>query len=169
VINAVLAGDRVRLRPVRAEDEAALQAVFSDPSVAVWWGDPARSVRDALNPDEGESGFVIEAGGEPIGFIQCVEETDPTYLHAGIDLAVRADRQGQGFGPEAIRVLARHLFTERGHHRLTIDPSAGNRHAIEAYRRVGFQTVGVMRRYEHGPTGEWRDGLLMDLLEGELT
>ena len=167
--DTVLSGGRVRLRPVREDDEESLRAIFSEPSVATWWGDPARSVSDALNPEEDESGFVIEVRSEPIGFIQFVEETDPMYRHAGIDLAIRGDRQGQGFGPEAIRTLAAHLFEARGHHRLTIDPSALNEHAISAYRKVGFRTVGVMRRYERGPDGEWRDGLLMDLLAGELT
>jgi RimJ/RimL family protein N-acetyltransferase len=40
--------------------------------------------------------------------------------------------------------------------------------AIRAYRRLGFQPVGIMRRYERGPDGAWHDGLLMDLLSGEL-
>ena len=165
----MLSGGRVRLRPVRPDDEPALRAIFADPSVAKWWGDPARSVSDALNPEEGESGFVIEAASESIGFIQCFEETDPMYRHASIDLAIRGDRQGQGYGPEAIRTLAAHLLHERGHHRLTIDPSAANVHAISAYRKVGFRTVGVMRQYERGPNGEWHDGLLMDLIKEELT
>jgi len=129
----------------------------------------SRSVRDALHPEEDESGFMIEADGEPIGFIQCFEETDPMYRHASIDLALRGDRQGRGFGPEAIRTLATHPLRTRGHHRLTIDPSAANVHAISAYRKVGFRPVGVMRQYERGPEGEWHDGLLMDLLAGELT
>src|SRR6185295_11085520 len=41
--------------------------------------------------------------------------------------------------------------------------------AITGYRKVGFRPVGVMRQYERGPEGEWHDGLLMDLLAGELT
>jgi aminoglycoside 6'-N-acetyltransferase len=32
--------------------------------------------------------------------------------------------QGRGLGPDAIRAVAQYLFTERGHHRLTIDPAA---------------------------------------------
>jgi aminoglycoside 6'-N-acetyltransferase len=28
--------------------------------------------------------------------------------------------------------------------------------------------VGVMRRYERGPDGQWRDALLMDLLREDL-
>jgi aminoglycoside 6'-N-acetyltransferase len=77
-------------------------------------------------------------------------------------------RHGQGLGTEAIRVLARHLFTDRGHHRLSIDPAAHNQAAIRAYERVGFRRVGVLRRYELGPDGTWHDGLLMDMLAEDL-
>ena len=34
--------------------------------------------------------------------------------------------------------------------------------------KVGFRPVGVMRRYERGPDGEWHDGLLMELLAEDL-
>lgn len=67
-----------------------------------------------------------------------------------------------------IRVLARYLIDERGHHRLTIDPAADNHAAIRAYEKVGFRSVGVMRRYERGPDGTWHDGLFMELLAHEL-
>src|SRR5215210_7030084 len=40
--------------------------------------------------------------------------------------------------------------------------------AIESDGQLaGFLQVGVMRRYERGPDGEWHDGLLMDLLAEE--
>jgi aminoglycoside 6'-N-acetyltransferase len=117
-----------------------------------------------LSLDESEAGFIIEAGSEGAGFIQYSEEADPMYRHAGIDIAVHSDWQGQGVGKDALRTLVRHLLEARGHHRLTIDPAAHNERAIAAYRRVGFRPVGIMRRYERGPDGEWHDGLLMDLL-----
>jgi aminoglycoside 6'-N-acetyltransferase len=50
-----------------------------------------------------------------------------------------------------------------------IDPAASNARAIRSYERVGFRPVGVMRRYERGRDGGWRDGLLMDLLPEDLT
>ena len=156
------------LRPVRPADETALNEIFSDASVAQWWGDPSKAVSDTLHPEEGESHFLIEHKGEVIGMIQCSEETDPMYRHAGIDIAIRSPWQGRSFGPDAIRTLARHLIDERGHHRITIDPATHNTNAIRAYERVGFKTVGVMRRYERGPEGEWHDGLLMDMLAEEL-
>ena len=58
----------------------------------------------------------------------------------------------------------RHLFDERGHHRITIDPAAANTRAIRCYEAVGFERVGVMRQYERGDDGTWRDGLLLELL-----
>ena len=51
---------------------------------------------------------------------------------------------------------------------MTIDPAAANTRAIRAYEKIGFRPVGVMRQYERAPDGTWRDGLLMDLLAGEL-
>jgi aminoglycoside 6'-N-acetyltransferase len=77
--------------------------------------------------------------------------------------------QGRGLGTDAVRTLARYLLEVRGHHRLTIDPAADNARAIRTYEKVGFRAVGVMRRYERGKDGTFHDGLLMDLLAGELT
>jgi aminoglycoside 6'-N-acetyltransferase len=61
------------------------------------------------------------------------------------------------------------LFTERGHHRITIDPAAANTPAIRCYEKVGFRPVGIMRRYERvREDRDWHDGLLMDLLAEDL-
>jgi aminoglycoside 6'-N-acetyltransferase len=117
---------------------------------------------------EADEGLVIEAYGEVVGAIQYYEEDDPMYRHAGIDIFLTASCHGQGLGTEAIRLLARHLFEERGHHRLTIDPAADNAAAIRAYEKVGFRRVGIMRNYERGPDGAWHDGLLMDMLREEV-
>jgi aminoglycoside 6'-N-acetyltransferase len=76
--------------------------------------------------------------------------------------------QGRGTGREAVALLAGYLFGQRGHHRITIDPAAANSRAIRCYASVGFRPVGVMRQYERGGDGRFHDGLLMDLLRGEL-
>jgi aminoglycoside 6'-N-acetyltransferase len=158
----------VVLRPVQAGDKVKLTEIFSDPEVARWWGDPAVSVRDALNVEEGGSHFVIELDGETIGFIQSYEEDDPMYRHASLDISLGSPWLGKGLGRDALRALAHYLIEERGHHRLTIDPAAHNTRAIKAYESVGFKPVGLMRQYERGPDGEWHDGLLMDMLANEL-
>jgi aminoglycoside 6'-N-acetyltransferase len=168
MIDDVLTGRRVRLRPVRPGDEETLNKIFSDPAVAQWWADPSQSVNNAMKPEESESCFIAEVGDDTVGFIQCTEETDPMYEHASIDIAVHSDWQGKGLGPDAIWTLAHYLINARGHHRLTIDPAANNTRAISAYERVGFKRVGIMRKYERGQDGTWHDGLLMELLAEEL-
>ena len=162
----ILRGERVLLRRGRPEDAEGLFQIRNEPEVVRWWGsDDIEEISEQFI--EADEGFVIEAGGEVVGAIQYHEEDDPMYRHAGIDIFLTASRHGQGLGTEAIRLLARHLFEERGHHRLTIDPAADNAAAIRAYEKVGFRRVGIMRHYERGPDGAWHDGLLMDMLREE--
>ena len=162
----ILRGERVLLRRGRPEDAEGLFQIRNEPEVVRWWGsDEIEEISEQFI--EADEGFVIEAGGEVVGAIQYHEEDDPMYRHAGIDIFLTASRHGQGLGTEAIRLLARHLFEERGHHRLTIDPAADNAAAIRAYEKVGFRRVGIMRNYERGPDGAWHDGLLMDMLREE--
>lgn len=147
-----------------------MRAILAEPTVACWWGEPdsAEAITDQLAGDESGVLLVIEAAGEVAGGIQYWEETDPMYRHASIDIFLGGRYQGRGIGSEALTLLARFLFEERGHHRLTIDPAAANDRAIGCYRKVGFRPVGVLREYERGADGRFHDGLLMDLLRGEL-
>ncbi len=173
-----LHGTAVVLRPAGAEDLPTLVDILDEPGVAAWWGQgdvvrwwrdgDATRVRESLLGSDGRA-FAIVVDGVVAGLVQWWEEDDPDYRHAGIDIFLGSDHQGRGLGVDAVRTMARHLLEDRGHHRLTIDPAAANARAIAAYRRVGFRPVGVMRRYERTPEGGWRDGLLMDLLAGELT
>jgi aminoglycoside 6'-N-acetyltransferase len=165
-----LSAGGLELVPLRSEHLPEVLRVLTDPTVARWWGvyDEAR-VRDEYGEDAEGTAFLIQVDGHPAGIIQFGEELDPDYRHASIDIAISTAWQGRGLGPRAIRLLAGYLFEARGHHRLTIDPAAANRNAIRAYESVGFKPVGVMRQYERGPDGTWHDGLLMDLLAGELT
>jgi aminoglycoside 6'-N-acetyltransferase len=157
----VIHGEHVTLRPVGAEDRPRLLEIVREPGVARWWGADAELDDDAV-------GFVIEVDGETAGGIQYWEENDPGYRHAGIDVFLAAAFQDRGLGSDAVRALARHLFEDVGHHRITIDPAAANERAIRAYERVGFRRVGVLRQYERGADGTFHDGLLMDMLRGEL-
>jgi len=165
----VLHGDRVTLRPMVGTDLEPLAALFAVPEVAEWWPGEnlVRLAARVTDADEGV-GLVIEVDDRLIGFIQYFEETDPDYRHASIDVTLHPDWCNRGLGTDAVRTLARHLFDDQGHHRLTIDPTVANARAIASYRKVGFRDVGVMRRYERANDGTWRDSLLMDLLADEL-
>jgi aminoglycoside 6'-N-acetyltransferase len=117
----------------------------------------------------GSTRYTVLLGGPIVGFIQSNEDPDPEYRHASIDVFVGTSYHGEGIGTDAVRTLAVHLVRDLGHHRVVIDPRVDNAAAIRCYRKVGFKPVGVMRRYERNlETGEWNDGLLMDLLAEEL-
>jgi aminoglycoside 6'-N-acetyltransferase len=154
------------LRPLAAGDAAQLRRIHETPEVARWWELPDES----FPFDEPEATrLTIEVDGSVAGMIQFTEEPEPKYRHAGIDLFVDPALHGRGIGTEAVRRVVRHLIDDRGHHRITIDPAATNAAAIRAYEKVGFRPVGVMRRYERDADGKgWHDGLLMELLAGEV-
>ena len=163
-------GGHVTLRPVVAADVTGLAAILATPEVARWWPayDRARVEAEYLADEEDVTVWAIDLDERLVGLIQASEENEPEFRHAGIDLFLDPAVHGQGLGPEAIRIVARHLIDDRGHHRLTIDPAADNEHAIRAYEKVGFRPVGHLRRYQRFPDGSWRDGLLMELLADEL-
>src|ERR687897_165313 len=142
----VIQGEQVTLRPLAEADLEPLAEIIREPSVARWWGesDEPERLRENLRMD-GDA-WAIELDGELIGWLGFVEESEPEYRSVAFDISL----------------------SERGHHRFTIDPNAGNERAIKAYSAVGFKPVGITRRAEL-VDGEWTDGLMMDLLIEELT
>jgi aminoglycoside 6'-N-acetyltransferase len=165
----ILHGERVLLRPLKERDFERLVEIGAEPEVARWW--PGVTHADLSQKAAGEEGSIcltVEHDGRVAGLIQFHEENEPDFRHAGIDVFLSTGCHGQGLGADAVRTLAGHLIESHGHHRITIDPAAANERAIRCYERVGFRRVGIMRRYWRDPAGEWQDGLLLDLLAGEL-
>jgi len=184
-----ISGERVTLRTLTEDDLPRLLGILTTPPIDEWWPDydATRLHADTMeDPDTVSLAIeltppaqVMDGGGSPmsggvsapgefVGLIMFAEENDPYYRHASIDITLDPGHLGQGLGSDALRTLVRYLFDVRGHHRSTIAPAVINKRAIGAYGKVGFQPVGVMRSYERGPGGVWRDGLLMDMLRGEL-
>jgi aminoglycoside 6'-N-acetyltransferase len=163
-----LHGDRVNLRPLDDCDIEALATVLASPGVREWWGsvgEPEEAGEDLRNDG---AAFAIEVDGALAGWLGFDEETHPDYRYASLDIFLAPPYQDRGLGRAALRLAARWLVSDRGHHRITIDPACANERAIRAYTTVGFCPVGVMRRYERGADGRWHDNLLMDLLADEL-
>ena len=141
-------------------------------------GDPAapgdRQVVGRLRPGAGApraarpARLRDRAGGEVVGLIIYREEHDPDHRHAGVDLALHPDHQGQGLGCGRDAGDGPLPVRRRDHHRVAIDPGAHNARAIRSCQRAGFRPVGVLRRYERAADGSWHDGLLMDLLAEDL-
>ena len=158
-----LRGDRVLLRPAVEDDAPAFAALLAEPDVAPWWPNyDLERVQEEL-----DEVHAIVVDGTVAGWLFVTEEDDPEYPSVSFDIALATAFHGQGYATEALRVAIRH-FVARGHHRFAIDPAADNERAIRAYAAVGFQPVGILRRYERLSDGSYRDGLLMDMLAEEL-
>jgi aminoglycoside 6'-N-acetyltransferase len=161
----ILLGPRLVVRSMQEPDVARLAEIAAEPEIWQRWGEVSEAdLREKVAGPDGVTALVVEVDGEVAGLIQYHEETDPDYRHAGVDMFLARSARGQGYGREALLLVAAHLFEERGHHRLTIDPAADNEPAIRCYTAAGFRTVGVMRRYERGRDGSFHDGLLMELV-----
>lgn len=154
--------------PREGEREAAARQMAAGPETSRWWSADEGKVGRWL-ADPSAALLIIESGGRSAGIVQLYEEPDPDYRSASIDIAVFDTFQGQGVGADALRAVARWLFTEGGHHRITIDPAVANIRAVHVYEKVGFRPVGVMRDYERSDDGGWHDNLLLDLLPEDLT
>jgi aminoglycoside 6'-N-acetyltransferase len=160
-----LAGARVRLVPCLPEHHPRLRELIATPGVRRWWPDPGPGWPEE-DPDSVH--YTVLVDGEIVGFVQWEAEKDPEFRHASLDLFLDPAVHGRGLGTEVVQVLCAHLVDDHGHHRLIIDPELDNEVAIATYRKVGFRPVGVMRKYMRRASGEYSDGLLMDLLAEEL-
>ena len=161
----------MRLREMTLDDIAEMVRIRSTPEVRARWtsADVEADVRDAVMDDELQYLAIEDEDESIIGGIQWAAELDPDYRHASVDIYLDPAVHGRGLCADSVRTLARHLFDDVGHHRLTIDPAADNHAAIGCYTKVGFRPVGVMHQYERGADGSWHDGLLMELLADEFT
>jgi aminoglycoside 6'-N-acetyltransferase len=164
----VLQGERVLLRPVVDADLPELLRQLAHPEVAAWWGrNSEEELREELSEPQ-VTPWTIEVDGAIAGLIYATEEQEPDYRNVEVDLFLSADHHGRGLGAEALRLVLREMFDQRGHHRAVIVPAAENQRAIHSYEGVGFKPVGVLRQADRGLDGRWRDALVMDLLAGEL-
>ena len=164
-------GQRLTLMPVTlvppSFDEDIWRIVRS-PEIRSWWSEPDEP--GWPRHEEMNHCYYLVVGDDPHprGFITWYSVDNEHYEFAGIDLFLGASAHGQGFGREAVYVMAEFLFRQ-GHHRLVIDPAASNQRAIRCYEAIGFKRIGIARKYEWAADNSgWRDGLLLDCLPEDL-
>lgn len=173
-------GDKVRLVAMEPEKDAALFASWqkdstygrlldSDP-VRMWSAGQTREWLEKQQKKERFDGveFMIRTldGDKAIGFVGL----DGISWHngnswVGIGIGER-DYWSQGYGSDAMRIIARYAFEELGLHRLTLNVFAYNTRAIRAYEKIGFKVEGLVREALHREGKRW-DMIFMGLLREE--
>jgi aminoglycoside 6'-N-acetyltransferase len=134
------------VRPASDGDVELLVRWHADPEVSRYWDDEtftADEIRARLARDDVDS-YVVEADGEPIGYIQAWWEDDGPR-RGGIDMFLVPSARGRGLGPDAARALTEGLLAS-GWTRVTVDPYASNERAIRAWRNAGFVLVDGSER-----------------------
>lgn len=86
-----------------------------------------------------------------VGFVQLVDAAEETHYWGEVEpdtwaldvwIGDASDR-GRGLGTAIMRAALRRVFDRHGASCLVIDPQVSNERAIEFYRRLGFDEVGV--------------------------
>ncbi len=135
----------ITLRPTTEADLPFVLAAEAHPDnrsfILQWTPDKHR----ALIASEDGAHLLITAGenGPPIGYAILTGLTDPAdaiYLRR-----IVVTEKGRGFGRQALRLLKRWAFEERGAHRLWLDVLERNTRARHLYESEGFRVEGLLR------------------------
>ena len=160
---------RLRLRPRRIEDAAALFPEMSDPGVMAWWSRAPFTTQAELearfaNRDDGRRAWAITRDDDrAIGFVVAGERPQGGVSEIGYLLARRA--QGQGLAREAVAAVVGRLF-EEGQRRVFADCDPENAGSIALLEGLGFRLEGRLRAEWHTHMG-LRDSLIYGLLAAE--
>lgn len=162
-----LEGDLVVLRPIRAQDADAIDAIIrADPEIARLTGSvnssdevpetlPLEGLREiyggwATADDRLVLGVIDRASGELVGEV-VLAGWDEGNRSCWFRTLIGSAGRGRGLGTEATRLIVDHGFQVLGLHRITLEVYDFNPRARHVYEKVGFV---------HEGTG--RDALLFD-------
>jgi len=176
--DALLVGDRVRLRGTRESDLPALAAAMMDPAIRVTQSHTATPLSEATARSLiGE--WSASKNGADVGFSVETLADDPELVgHVGlfgigvkdrcgtVGIMLLRAQLGRGYGTDAMRLIVGFGFREVGLHRIQLGVYSFNPRAIAAYRKAGFLEEGRRREAVHHD-GHWYDDVEMSILEHE--
>ncbi|EFQ82574.1 acetyltransferase, GNAT family [Aeromicrobium marinum DSM 15272] len=177
-----LESGRVGVRPLRRRDATAWARLRADS--AAWltpWeatlppegGRPATSyvamasimLRRARRGDA--MPFVVTWDGRMVGQVTVNGITWGSARSASIGYWIGRGHAGQGIIPTAVALVCDHLFLTAGIHRIDIAVRPENDPSLAVVRKLGFDDVGLARRYLH-IDGRWCDHRLFQLVREDV-
>ncbi len=168
-----LDGDKLALRPLRAEDLEQARAWVNDPELA-------RGLLRVLPVTQAEQErWFADICQNPARMVWAVFEQDRHVGNCGLyhlDLLHRraeawfllgeAQARGRGLGREMARLLLDYAFRSLGLHKVYLHVGVDNLPARRLYESLGFTTEGTLAD-EYFLAGGFCDVLRMRLLEGQ--
>ncbi|WP_099908311.1 GNAT family N-acetyltransferase [Streptomyces sp. TLI_171] len=150
-------GERVRLRAVEPDDgpllarlsaqEERLGDALNPPRSAEGWQSVAREGATA-DPTGDTYQLVVESLEEKVAVGSIgVHRADSRSGWFEYGLTIAEEHRRRGYATEAARLVLRHQFEERRHHKATARVFAHNEASLQLQRRLGFTEEGRLRRH----------------------
>ncbi len=155
----------VRLRDVTPDDAALIDRWETDPALKGEFNDfgtPPRSIRESVEAgtiiDDDHGMLVVErvTDGLPIGTVSWrAVWYGPTIGSRAwqIGIAVIPEGRGQGFGAQAQRIVADHLFATTDAFRIEASTDVDNVAEQRSLEKAGYAREGVNRGAQARPDG----------------
>ena len=146
-LHAPLRGPRVTLRVPGPEELPFIHRLWTDAATMAAVGGPVEVTLAQLegwyarmvDPGRGTDLFtlIFDENDEPIG--ECgFHRLDWDSMQADFNVKVLANKRGQGYGGEAVRLLLEYFFAELGGQLMIDDLALDNPAGQQAMRRLGF-------------------------------
>jgi len=168
-----LSGNLVRLRPVRDEDWDCIASLRNDMRTQARGlrnppSNTAKTARETMEKDfesPNRGIWIIETkDGKFVGHINYKEERP--RLGAVMGIVTGVDHWGKGYAREAMELIIRFLFEERGIQSVYLWTTSWNVRMVGLAKKLGFR-ISVREREARCLGGTLYDGLFMDMLREE--
>lgn len=166
------------LRPVQADDGAALARAYAanrehlapwDPLrpaefyTAEWQERQAQEYVSDAKAGRAERFVIVSDDGTIRGGVNLNNIVRGAFLSSDLGYWIDAERLRRGLASRAVTAIAAYARDELGLHRLQAATQLHNTASQKVLLGVGFESIGVARRYLR-IAGEWRDHRLFQLI-----
>lgn len=174
--HSTLVGDAIYLRVATADDirlahgwllESDPQSVSCRPVTVLTPEEAAEKFKAAAKSSSQETFMVVRSVDDvPVGRIRFFD-LNPRNLSAEIGLLIAPQERRKRYAEEAVELLCRYLFQDRGLNKVHAQTAAYNKGACRLLEKIGFKKDGTLRRHYFWH-GIFHDGFVYSLLRDEL-
>lgn len=139
--------DRIIIRPMAEEDLEQVEAIEKTLQGEIW---SAQGFRDSINRPEACFLVIAEetgSGTQIFGYCCGTHVLDEAEI---VNVAVRADLRGSGFGKQLLNAYISRL-ADLGVHHIVLEVREGNIPARRLYEGAGFKTAGIRKHFYSFP------------------